>query len=182
MNWLNTIFILVAAFLAIFWEAAFQGVRDWVGVQIDLLPPIMVYAALCSGLSSVCLVAFFGGLCFDSLSANPLGITILPLLVVGAAIYFWRDLILRDQTFAQVVLGLAAGAACPVLTLLLLLTTGRPPRLGWGTLWQLAVMSIGSGVVTPVFFLLFEWLHKALSHAPVVETSFRPDREIRRGR
>jgi hypothetical protein len=104
------------------------------------------------------------------------------LFAVALAIYFWRDLILRDQSFAQVVLGFGAGIACPVLTLLLLLTTGRPPRLGWGTLWQLLVLSLGSALATPAFFLLFEWLHKSLSHAPMVESSFRADREIRRGR
>ncbi len=182
MNWLNTVFILVAAFLAVFWEAAFQGVRHLLGVQVDLLPAIMVYAALSSSFATVSVAAFFGGLCFDSLSANPLGITVLPLFAVGLAIYFWRDLILRDQPFAQTVLGLVAGIVCPILTLLLLLTTGRPPQLGWGTLWQLLVMSAGSAVATPAFFLLFEWLHKTLSHARAVESSFRPDREIRRGR
>jgi cell shape-determining protein MreD len=182
MSWLNTLFIVAATFLAVFWEAAFQGVRNLLGAQIDLLPPIIVYAALCSNLLTVCLVAFFGGLCFDSLSANPLGISVLPLFAVGFVIHLWRELILRDQSFAQVVLGLAAGIACPVLSLLLLLTTGRPPRLGWGTLWQLIVMSLGSGLVTPVIFLLFEWVHKTLVHAPAVESSFRPDREIRRGR
>jgi len=182
MNWLNTLFILAAAFLAVFWEAAFQGVRNVVGAQVDLLPAIIVYAALCSSLPTVCLVAFFGGLCFDSLSANPLGTSVLPLFALGFVIHLWRDLILRDQVFAQVVLGLAAGIACPMLTLLLLLTIGRPPQLGWGTLWQLIVMSLGSGLVTPVFFLLFEWVHKTFVHAPAVESSFRPDREIRRGR
>jgi cell shape-determining protein MreD len=119
---------------------------------------------------------------FDSLSANPLGISILPLFAVGFAVHVWRDLILRDQPFAQMILGLASGAAVPVLSLLLLLTTGRPPQLGWGTLWQLIVLSVGGGVATPVFFLLFEWLNKTLVHAPLVETSFRPDREIRRGK
>src|SRR4030081_476903 len=49
MNWLNAIFIFVAAFLAVFWEAAFNGVRHLLGAQIDLLPPLMVYASLTAG-------------------------------------------------------------------------------------------------------------------------------------
>ena len=49
-----------------------------------------------------------GGLWFDSLSANPLGITILPLLAIGFVIQLRRDLILRDQSFAQFVIGVAA--------------------------------------------------------------------------
>ena len=51
----------------------------WLGAQIDLLPALMVYAALNAGLPTVALLAVFGGLWFDTLSANPLGISILPL-------------------------------------------------------------------------------------------------------
>ncbi|HLH54653.1 MAG TPA: hypothetical protein VKY92_13650 [Verrucomicrobiae bacterium] len=182
MNWISTILVATATFLAVFWEAAFQVFRRLLGVQIDLLPALTIYAALCGSLSTVCLVAGLGGLLFDSLSANPLGISVLPLFVAGLATHVWRDLILKQQVFAQTVLGLAASAAVPLMQLLLLLTAGRAPQLGWGTLWQLIVMSLGGAVATPVLFFIFEWLQQMLSHAPVVETSFRPDREIRRGR
>jgi cell shape-determining protein MreD len=182
MNWLTTFLILIATFLAVFWEAAFQVVRHVLGAQIDLLPSLMVYAALAGNLSSVCLVAGCGGLWFDSLSANPLGISILPLFAVGFVIHLWRDLILGDEVFAQTVLGLAAGAVVPILQLLLLLTAGKAPQLGWGTVWQLIVMSLGAGLAAPVFFFVFEWFQKTLFAAPVLETSFRADREIRRGR
>src|SRR5690349_863526 len=115
MNWLTTTLLLAMAFVTVFWEAAFTGLRHLLGAQIDLLPALMVYAGLCTGLTSVCLVSFLGGLWFDSLSANPLGISILPLFAVGLAIYVSREVILRDQWFAQLVLGLAASAAAPVL-------------------------------------------------------------------
>ena len=182
MHWLETIFILLAAILVVYWEAAFQGIHRLLGTQIDLLPPLMVYAALCAGLSTVILLALCGGLGFDSLSANPLGVSVLPLLVVGVVIYAGRDLILRDQTFARVVLGLGASAVVPILTLLLLLTTSQQPLLGWGTLWQLLVMSVAGALVTPLFFELFGWLLRLLRPVRASESSFRPDREIRRGK
>ena len=178
----RTILILLAAFLAVFWEAAFPGTSRWLKTQVDLLPPLMVYASLCTGLPTVALLAVCGGLFFDSLSANPLGVTILPLFAVGAAIYWRRELILRDQPYAQFVLGLAASALTPVLTVLLLLTAGQSPLLGWGSLWQWLVMSIGGAIVSPILFLCFEWCERALGHRRVTETSFRPDREIWRGR
>ena len=132
MNWLNTAFVLGAACLAVFWEAAFSGVRHLLGAQIDLLPPLMVYAGLCTGLTTVTLLALCGGLWFDSLSASPLGVTVLPLFVIGLAIHLNRELILRDQPFAQLVLGLGASAAVQVLTLLLLAHYGSraTARLG----------------------------------------------------
>jgi rod shape-determining protein MreD len=182
MNWLNTILVLGAAFLAVFWEAAFGLVRDLLGAQIDLLPPLIVYASLCAGFETLCLLALGGGLLFDSLSANPLGISVLPLILIGVGLYSKRELIVRDQAFAQLLLGLGASALAPTLTLLLLLTTGRAPLFGWGTLWQLTVMALGGAIATPVTFIFFEWLQRALVYRSATELSFRPDREIRRGR
>lgn len=182
MNWLETLLILGAAFLAVFAEAADSGWRNLVGAQVDLLPPLMVYAGLRSGLTTVVLLAFLGGLSLDSLSANPLGVSVLPLFAAGLGVYIGREFILREQAFAQAVLGLGASAAVPLFTLVVLLTTGHKPLLGWGTLWQLAVMSAGGGFLSPLVFLVFDRLHALLAHARVQESSFRPDREIRRGR
>ncbi|SPE52839.1 Rod shape-determining protein MreD [Verrucomicrobia bacterium] len=182
MNWLRTTLILLTAFLAVFWEAAFNGVRHLLGAQIDLLPALMVYAGLCADLATVTLLASLGGLWLDSLSANPLGVSVFPLFACGLVISLNRDLILRDETFAQLVLGLGASAAVPVLTLLLLLTTGHTPLLGWGTLWQLIVMSAGGALATPIFFELFAWWQRTFVHSHPTQSSFRPDRELRRGR
>ena len=41
-------------------------------------------------------VALLGGIWFDSLSANPFGITILPLFAIGFPIWLFRDLLLRE--------------------------------------------------------------------------------------
>jgi hypothetical protein len=43
-------------------------------------------------------------------------------------------------------------------------------------------MSVGGAVATPMFFLLFDRLNNALGYQPIIESSFRADREIRRGR
>lgn len=182
MSWPHALFVLVTAFLVVFWEAAFSGVRHLVGVQIDLLPALMVYASLCAGITTVALLAVLGGLWFDSLSANPLGVSVLPLFIIGLVIHAKRELILRDQGFAQAVLGFAASAAAPVMTLLLLLTIRHTPLFGWGTLWQFAVMSVGGAIATPICFGFFGWLDRALVHPRATQTSFRADREIRRGR
>ncbi len=182
MNWLNTAFILGAAFLAVFGQAAFGSARFLAGAQVDLLPPLMVYAALSSGLTTVTLLAVCAGLWFDSLSANPLGVTVLPLFAVGWVIFLKRELILRDQPFAQAVPGAAASVVAPALTLLLLPTMGSHPLFGWGTLWQLVVLCAGGALAAPVWFELFGWLQYALVHRGATESSFRPDREIRRGR
>ena len=182
MNLFNTILILAAAFLAVFAEAAFQLPRQLFGAQVDLLPALMICAALNTNVVTVSLLAVFGGLWFDSLSANSLGVSILPLFAVGFPICLRRDLILRDLPFAQLVLGAAASAAVPALCVLLLLSGGQTPLLGWGSLWQWLVMIAGGAAATPVIFVLFDWCQHALGYQPQTETSFRPDREIRRDR
>ena len=139
----HTTMILMTAFLAVFCEASFPGFRRVVGAQVDLLPALMVYAALNTGLSVVILLAFVGGLLFDSLSANSLGISVMPLFAVGFVILARRELILRDQLFAQFVLGAIASAIAPALTVLLLLSTGQSPLLGWGSIWQWTVTTLG---------------------------------------
>jgi rod shape-determining protein MreD len=182
MSTLNTIVLLLVALLAVYWEAAFTGVRALLGAQVDLLPALVVYASLYGSITTLSLVAVAGGLWFDSLSANPLGITVLPLFLSGLAIHANRELILRDQSFAQLVLGFGASVATPVLTVLLLLTTRHQPLFGWGTLWQLIVLGVGGAVATPVCFEIFGWLTRAFGYTPATQPSFRPDREISRGR
>ena len=182
MNLFNSVLILGFAFLAVFGEATLAAPRHWLGAQIDVLPALMVYAALNADIVTLSLVAVLGGLWFDSLSANSLGVSILPLFAAGFPIYLRRDLILRSLPFAQFVLGAAASALVPALSAVLLLNGGAQPLLGWGSLWQWFLMTAGGAAATPVIFALFEWCGHALGYQRRPEISFRPDREIRRGR
>lgn len=182
MSSLHTILILAVAFLLVFAESTVGGFRRVFGVQVELLPSLMIYAGLTTGLPTVTLLAICGGLWLDSLSANTLGISVLPLFICGLIIQRYRGLILRDQRFAQMVIGGAASAAVPFMTLLLLLNTERKPLLGWISLWQVLVMSIAGGIMTPIWFRLFGWLSDKFIYRSLGETSFRADREIKRGR
>jgi hypothetical protein len=182
MTLVHTIIMLLAAFLVVFLEASFNGVRAWLGAQVDLLPGLMIYAALSGGLTEVALLAVTGGLIYDSLSANPLAISVLPLLAIGLFIQRYRHLILREELFAQVTLGLAASAGAPVLTLLLLLNTEAQPLLSWFSIWQWIVVAVAGAAATPLWFVLLDRVHHALSYRPWGDSAFRPDREIKRGR
>lgn len=182
MKSVNTILLLLTAFVVVFLQTLFAGVRDFIGTPINLLPALIVYAALHGGLRAVALLSVCGGLWFDSLSANPTGVSILPLFATGYLIYQKNDLILRDLGFAQFVIGLIASFAVPLLTLLLLFTMGQTPLVGWGTVWQVLVMGLLGGLLTPVCFRFFRQIRRAFFHPPATQLSFRSDREIRRGR
>ena len=182
MNWLNTILILALAYVAAFLEGPFALGRTLLGAQITLLPALMVYASLTSGIGTVALLAVWGGLLRDSPSENPLGASILPLFFIGYVILWKRDLLLREHPFAQMALGLAAGALFPLGTLFLLFNLQRGPLLDWLWLWQLAVGTLTAGVFTPLLFLLFGRLRRAFEYPAMSQSSFREDREIKRGR
>ena len=83
MNWLNTIFILALAYGAAFAEGPLALFRNMLAAQITLLPALMVYTSLTSEIGTVALLAVCGGLLRDSLAANPLGVSILPLFLIG---------------------------------------------------------------------------------------------------
>lgn len=178
----NPILILLTAFLAVFLQSGTDLLPRWLGTQVDLLPALMVYAALTAGPMTVAALALCGGLWFDSLSANPLGLSVLPLALIGWLILQQRELLLSQQAFAQLLLGFVASAGAPVFSLLCLLSVGKAPLVGWGTLWQLIVMTVLGGLAAPLMFQFFGLLTRTFGYAENIQPGFRPDREIRRGR
>ena len=182
MNRFNTIALLIAAYLIVFLQATFNEMRQVAGVQVDLLPSLIVYTAFSGGIITLTLVAVCGGLWFDSLSANPMGISMLPLFVIGLFLQRHRELILRDQPYAQILMGMTASALAPVGSLLLLSNTDLKPLLGWFSLWQWVVMSVIGGLLTPVWFWVFDVIGRVLNYGPAGEIGFGHEREIKRGR
>jgi hypothetical protein len=182
MNHARLIVLLTLAYLAVFFQAAFEAPQRWLGGPVSLVPPLMVCAALRQGLAAVTVLALCASLWLDALSANPLGSSLLPLFLAGWGVWHWREALLRELDYAQLILGALASLCVPVLTLVLVLSRGAEPDLGWHTVWQLVVLTVGGGVCTPILFRLLEWLERLFVHPEVVAGSFRPDREIKRGR
>jgi rod shape-determining protein MreD len=182
MNWLQLSVCVVLTLLAVAAEAMISLPQAILGAQLQLLPPIIVYCAVRSEILTLAVVAFLGGLWTDCLSANPLGVTILPLLGVGMLIRAWREMLLQELSYAQFILGLIASAAIPALTVLLLVTTGHQPALGAVSLWQWVVVTATGGVLTPPLFRFLDWVEGLFAYQPAPESVFRKDREIKRGR
>ncbi|MHB1306716.1 MAG: hypothetical protein ACYDC1_25435 [Limisphaerales bacterium] len=176
------ILLLGLAVLGVFVEATFELPRRWLGSQIDILTPLMVCCAIMAGVWEVALFAVVGGLLLDSLSANPLGLSVLPLFWTGLVLERLKDLLLRDLAYAQAVLGGLAAGVVMLLKLGLLLTLGETPLVGWSTGWHLLVNCAGGVVLTPLLFRMVTVLCGLLAYQPSTTMSFRSDREIKRGR
>ncbi len=182
MSWPSTIAILMAAYGLVYLQSWFVLPRLLLGAQPDLLPSLMVYAALRSNVPTVALTAVLAGFCVDSLSASPFGVSVLPLALAGLTLHAVRGTLLVEDRYIQFLLGLAASAGVPLVQLLLILATGREPLCGLWFPWRWAVVALVGGLCTPLWFRLFARIDRALSYPPEAGVPFRPDREIERGR
>ena len=212
MSRVTLLLFLLTAYIDVFLECWFDGWRHLLGVQISLLPPLMVYAGLTSSLFTTCLIALCGGFWQDSLSLNPFGISVLPLMAVGWGVYFSRDYVLRDQPVAQIFAGAAGSLVSPVLTFLFLCTlmplqhsgvggasnweslatveggiaggeiVALRPSMNWMMGMRLVVVAASGALATPMIFRWFDFVNRHFDYASAPVSSFRADRQIIRGR
>lgn len=182
MNSLPTVMLFFVGWLAVFAQTQFAPVAGLLGTPPGFIPALIVYAALTSHLAVVTGLTIFAALTLDSLSANRLGASLVPMFAAGFLIHTRQHLILRDQLFAQFWLGLGTGFCLPLATLALLSLGQAPPITGAATFGHLLLSAVGNGLMCPACFRLFDALRRTFEYRPVAESSFRPDRQIKRGR
>ena len=182
MTWLSPTLLFLVAWLAVFAQTQFDPMRAWLGAPPGLAPALVVYAAFTHRLPIVSLFCVTVGLWLDALSGSRLGVSILPLFLVGFTLHARQHLLLRDQRYAQAWLGAAAGVVVPLTTLVLLQFGTRQPEFGWATVWQLLFAGLFNGLLCPACFLFFDRLRTAYEYQTAGPGSFRQDRELKRGR
>lgn len=181
----NRVMLLVFLFtgyLAIFAQVRFAWFRDFTGAQLDLLPGLMVYAAMAFPLGTVMLCAGVFGLLLDSCSMNVLGTSFVSLAVIGFLCSRYRELLLSEHFTTHWVLGLLASGCAPFLSYAMLRLLDLDPLVAWGSAWHWAIMTAGGGALTPLWFRVFNRLDDALRYKEIPESAFRQDRQIARGR
>lgn len=203
MNWVHPTAVLLAPLLVAFAQCRFDGLRNVLAAQPDLLPALVVYAALSGGLSLTTGTAVVAGIATDALSSGPFGASVVPLVFLGVVLHRRRDLLLRESVWAQALLGGGATLAVAILSTTLLyalwplVSTGLPsmpyfpeqqpglsavPGFGVHTLWKWAVVTAAATAATPAIFRLFRWIEGAFQYRRVPESVYRANREIKRGR
>jgi len=162
-----TFTVLLTTLVVIYLQAACELPRNLFGAQIDPLPALILATALRAPLFSITALAIVGPLWQSSLSSDPLGINILPLLTLGLLVHLGQNRLAYHAAGSRFTLGAIAGAIMPVMTLTLLLFTGYQPMFGWYSLWQWIVGIIGSGLLALVFVPLLEWLDFTVEEQPL---------------
>jgi rod shape-determining protein MreD len=181
-NQVMLLVFLFTGYLIIFAQSKFTWFRDFTGAQVDLLPGMMVYAAMAFPIATVMLCATVFGLLLDSMSMNVLGTTLISLAAIGFISSRYRDLLLSEQFTTHWVLGLIASGLAPVFSYGVLRLLDMSPLISWGSAWHWAIMTAGGGAFTPLWFKVFNRLDDALRYKEIPESVFRVDRQIARGR
>ena len=186
MNRFSYIVVLCIIFIGIFLATVINTPREWLGAQFEITPLIVAYVALRGSAGEAAFAAAFGGLFLDSLSMNPLGISILPLFLIAVVLQSSKEIMVVNSTYTQFIVGLCAGAASPVLTMfMMLLVDGPEPMLGWVTLWHLTRLSLPCGLLSPILFKTMDRLDGMLtypSYPQISESMVSGNRQIKRGK
>lgn len=162
-----TISILLTAQISIYAASTWNLPRQLTGTQLDPLPALMLVVALRAPISAVTVLAIGGALLQSALSAGPLGATLIPLYGLGLIVHLNARNLSHYHIGPRFALGAVAGAAVPLLTLMLLLVSGKEPLVGWFTLWHWAVSILSSGVFAVLYFPLLEWLDHTVEEQPL---------------
>jgi 1,4-dihydroxy-2-naphthoate octaprenyltransferase len=104
------------------------------------------------------------------------------LAMTGFILHHQRDLVLRDQLYAQVLTGFLASSLVPACVILALMNTHNPVPLTWRLLGQWLVMAVGGAVATPLAFRLFALINRLFTYQPLPESHYRENRQIKRNR
>ena len=209
MTRLPSLLLFVATWVVLFAQTQFPVVRQYLGFPINLLPALTVYAALSLDLWTATVFGCVTALLCDSLSESRLGVSVAPVFLTIFVLQLRKHLILREQRFAQFWLGVGAGWFIVLGSLAINSLGSRDPvsefalstaspgvvpafEIGafgsreplWGviSIWQVLVAGAMNGFASPVCFKFFDWLRSYYEYQPMELSSFRADREIKRGR
>ncbi|MGC8742470.1 MAG: rod shape-determining protein MreD [Verrucomicrobiia bacterium] len=183
MNYSHTIFLVIIGYLAIALEATlFATIRGFTGINLDPLPAIIACSGLLSPIETIILVSLILGFMFDSISANPLGITAISLAIPGLLIHLGQGILVKKEWQTQFLSGVFAGALQPFISLFLLITMRYKPIFSVDSVFLISISAVICGFITPGVFKFLNWMDTTFNYSRVKTSSFRQDREIKRGR
>ena len=175
--------LLLGVYFLIFLQSHWQMPRLWLGFQPDLTPALMVFVGLTMGAGYVSSIALMSGLWLDSLSANPFGMSVLPLFLVGWIVFCFRKKIMAVEFMAQIYLGILGGLLVFLLQLTLLKLLSFNPLIGWGMFFFAMLNAFFCGLAVPFFYLLHKWFKSLFSHSSYEPNNWgNNNRQIVRGK
>ena len=173
--------LLFATALILFAQGRGLLTERILGTRIDLLPSLLVHAAWRGGFAVGTAFAAIAGLLLDTLSATPLGTSLVTLVLASLPLHATRELVARERPRVQALAGGCVAAIFHSLSLALLVLLGREPNAGWITVAHLGVLVALNALLSPILFRVFDRLEFHLTYKEIPEEAVREEVEIKRG-
>lgn len=164
-------FLLAAAMLVMAFQCALAAVVNLAGVKFDLMPAMVVFAALFASWNRALLVAIVCGLLLDALSFQTLGLSVVPFAVVAAAINHFQRVLFRDNILLQAAFGGAISLALSAWTWLLLALSETPLPLEFGIAAKMALIALLAALAAPLLLWLLKSAARCCGQWPVPENT-----------
>ncbi len=164
-------FLFLSVVVAMALQCVLAAVINLAGVKLDLMPAVVVFAALYASWRRAIFVAVAGGLLLDALSFQPLGLSVAPLAIAAAAINHFQRVLYRDNMLLHAALGGATSLAASLWTWMLLRFTATPLPFQFGIVGKIGLIALLAAVGTPLLLSL-------LNHAARLARQGTDDEEM----
>lgn len=165
-------FLIAAAVLAMGFQCLIAGVFSVGGARLDLMPAVVLYAALTGSWQQTMGAAVVAALLLDTPSFASLGLSVPPFLVVGLAINHFQKVLYRDHAIVQCGFAAAISSASSLWTWLTLQVSAAPLPMSLGVVAKIMVISVLAAAVAPPLFWMLDLMRRWRRYDPVEAETF----------
>lgn len=143
----------------------------WLGqAKVPIMVAIVLYYAMYRNAAAMLGAAVIAGVCFDAMSAVPLGYSAVCLCAVGWGVMWFRKVVPAEAWGVTMLLGAVAAAAFVLGDYLLLLRIGLVAHpFGWVLLKLVGTALLGA-IATPVVLLVVGGVDRLVGNVELRET------------
>lgn len=151
---MNTLIAIAGILLAVALQAHMPTLWWLGGARVELLPALVVYAALTMHRRRALVLALVAGLAQDALSAAPFGISALAYGIAAIVITSLREALDRDLPWMQ---WSAGGLTSITASVVAFFAVG----LSIGNVFKMLMVASFAGMATVVLFFVLDYAHMA---------------------
>jgi rod shape-determining protein MreD len=151
---MNTVIAIVGILIAAAWQAHMPTFWWLGGIHVELLPALVVYAALTMHRRRAVMLALVAGLMQDALSAAPFGISALAFGIAAIVITSLREALDRDLPWMQ---WSAGGLTSITASTIAFFAVG----ISIGNVFKMLVAASIAGMATVVLFFILDYARLA---------------------
>jgi hypothetical protein len=134
------------------------------GIHLELLPPLLLYAAFTVNLPTAFLLGLLSAGMYDSFSGGYFGASVIPYFVSIALFSGLRPIFFRDRMTTQILSGFIFGWIVLILQWVL---SGKFGAVSWsGVLPKLMRLAFFSGLLSVLYFILLDGFFRFLGLEP----------------